>query len=277
MKKYQTFTREDADQIATVTLDCPPINLMGKPFVADLWELVTELDRDPHTRVLIFRSANPDFFLAHYDISPAAMVGPPTPLFGPHMLSTLYTRISQLKQVTIGEVRGRVRGSGNEFLLALDMRFASLERAVLGQPEILVGLHPGAGGTARLAQMAGRGRALEICLTGDDYSAEMAERYGWINRAIPDSEISSYVDNLARRIACLPPRAVASIKSIVARITAIDTATFAEESAQFYSEMATAEASQRIEWGLKQGLNSAGDFEMNLGHRLGRFAPADER
>ena len=215
MTKYQTFTRIDEGAVATVIFDFPPINLMGKAFAADLWQLVTELDQDANTRVVIFRSANPDFFLAHFDVSPAAMAGAPTPLCGPYMLSVLYTRVSQLRQVTIGEVRGRVRGSGNEFLLALDMRFASIERAILGQPEILVGLHPGAGGTARLAQMVGRGRALEICLTGADYGAIEAERYGWVNRAMPDSEIMSHVGNLARRIAGVPPAAVASIKSVV--------------------------------------------------------------
>lgn len=165
MSDYRTFTREDRDGVAVVSFSHPPINLVDRAMVIDLLHLADELERDSDTRVVLLRSANPDFFLAHYDLGsqldappmklPAGMASP---------LSALFSRFSRLPQVTIGELRGRARGAGSEFLLALDMRFASRERALLGQPEVAVGLLPGAGGTVRLAQLLGRGRALEVCL-----------------------------------------------------------------------------------------------------------------
>ncbi|MBK7053091.1 MAG: enoyl-CoA hydratase/isomerase family protein [Rhodoferax sp.] len=130
-------------------------------------------------------------------------------------LAQLYIRISQLPQVTIGEIRGRVRGAGGEFALSLDMRFASLERAVFGQPEVGSGLLPGAGGTQWLPALLGRARALEVILSSNDYDAAQAERYGWINRALPDSELSNFVDSLAKRIAAFPQSGIRNAKEMV--------------------------------------------------------------
>lgn len=272
MSDYRTFTREDHDGVAVVNFRHPPINLVDRAMVIDLLHLADELERDSATRVVLFRSANPDFFLAHYDLGsqldappmklPASMASP---------LSALFSRFSRLPQVTIGELRGRARGAGSEFLLALDMRFASRERALLGQPEVAVGLLPGAGGTVRLAQMLGRGRALEVCLGGEDFDADTAERYGWINRAMADEELQGFCEVLARRIAAFPAAGIAHVKAVVEQVTAADQAALVEESQRFVGNMSAPETLQRVRWMMDNGGQRDGDLERDLGAALGRY------
>ncbi|MBD9631062.1 enoyl-CoA hydratase/isomerase family protein [Pseudomonas sp. PDM19] len=272
MSNYRTFTREDRDGVAVVSFCHPPINLVDRAMVIDLLHLADELERDSDTRVVLLRSANPDFFLAHYDLGsqldappmklPAGMASP---------LSALFSRFSRLPQVTIGELRGRARGAGSEFLLALDMRFASRERALLGQPEVAVGLLPGAGGTVRLAQMLGRGRALEVCLGGEDFDADTAERYGWINRALADAELEGFCEALARRIAAFPAAGIAHVKALVEQVTAADQTALVEESQRFVGEMSAPETLERVRWMMDNGGQQDGDLERDLGAALGRY------
>jgi len=272
MSKYQSFTREDRQGIAVVSFNHPPINLVDRAMVIDLLHLAKELEADSQTKVVIFRSDNPEFFLAHYDLgsqldapSMALPPGMPSPLSG------LFSRFSRLPQVTIGELRGRARGAGSEFLLALDMRFAAHETAVLGQPEIGVGLLPGAGGTVRLTQMLGRGRALEVCLGGEDFDANTAERYGWINRALPSEQLSEFCDALAQRIASFPASGIANIKAIVERVSSADEAALVEESQRFVADMQAQETVDRVRWMLSQGGQTQGVMELELGEQLGRY------
>lgn len=272
MSDYRTFIREDRDGVAVVSFRHPPINLIDRAMVIDLLHLADELERDADIRVVLFRSSNPDFFLAHYDLGsqldappmklPAGMVSP---------LSALFSRFSRLPQVTIGELRGRARGAGSEFLLALDMRFASRERALLGQPEVAVGLLPGAGGTVRLAQMLGRGRALEVCLGGEDFDADTAERYGWINRALADAELEGFCEALARRIAAFPAAGIAHVKAVVDQVTAADQAALAEESQRFVGDMSAPGTVERVRWMMDNGGQRDGEFERDLGAALGRY------
>jgi enoyl-CoA hydratase/carnithine racemase len=272
MSDYRTFTREDRDGVAVVSFRHPPINLVDRAMVIDLLHLADELERDSDTRVVLFRSANPDFFLAHYDLGsqldappmqlPAGMASP---------LSALFSRFSRLPQVTIGELRGRARGAGSEFLLALDMRFASRERALLGQPEVAVGLLPGAGGTVRLAQMLGRGRALEVCLGGEDFDADTAERYGWINRALPDAELEGFCEALACRIAAFPAAGIAHVKAVVEQVTAADQAALVEESQRFVGDMSAPETLERVRWMMDNGGQQDGVLERDLGAALGCY------
>lgn len=272
MSDYRTFTREDHDGVAVVNFRHPPINLVDRAMVIDLLHLADKLERDSATRVVLFRSANPDFFLAHYDLGsqldappmklPAGMASP---------LSALFSRFSRLPQVTIGELRGRARGAGSEFLLALDMRFASRERALLGQPEVAVGLLPGAGGTVRLAQMLGRSRALEVCLGGEDFDADTAERYGWINRALPDAELEGFCEHLARRIAAFPAAGIAHVKAVVEQVTAANQAALVEESQRFVGDMSAAETLERVRWMMDNGGQQDGELERDLGAALGRY------
>lgn len=272
MSDYRTFTREDRDGVAVVSFSHPPINLVDRAMVIDLLHLADELERDSDTRVVLLRSANPDFFLAHYDLGsqldappmklPAGMASP---------LSALFSRFSRLPQVTIGELRGRARGAGSEFLLALDMRFASRERALLGQPEVAVGLLPGAGGTVRLAQLLGRGRALEVCLGGEDFDADTAERYGWINRALPDAELEGFCEALARRIATFPAAGIAHVKAVVEQVTAADQAALVEESQRFVGDMSAPGTLERVRWMMDNGGQQDGELERDLGAALGRY------
>ncbi|WP_236173979.1 enoyl-CoA hydratase/isomerase family protein [Pseudomonas pseudonitroreducens] len=272
MSDYRTFTRQDRDGVAVVSFRHPPINLIDRAMVIDLLHLADELERDSDTRVVLFRSANPDFFLAHYDLGsqldappmklPAGMASP---------LSALFSRFSRLPQVTIGELCGHARGAGSEFLLALDMRFASRERALLGQPEVAVGLLPGAGGTVRLAQMLGRGRALEVCLGGEDFAADTAERYGWINRALADAELEGFCEALARRIAAFPAAGIAHVKAVVEQVTAADQAALVEESQRFVGDMSAPGTLERVRWMMDNGGQRDGELERDLGAALGRY------
>ena len=169
------------------------------------------------TRVVVFRSADPEFFIAHADLGLIKAL-PRDPRPDPTELDFfpgLVERWRTLPQVTIAQIEGRARGGGSELALSLDMRFAALGRAVLGQPEVAIGIIPGGGGTQRLGRLLGRGRALEAVLGCDDFDAATAERYGWVNRALPADEIGPFVDRLARRIASFPALAVRSAKEAV--------------------------------------------------------------
>lgn len=275
MTTYKTLKRQDSDGVAVIQFDNPPINLLDRAMLVDLIALTKALEADEDIRVVIFRSANPEFFVAHYDLAGETGGKPmvlPEGVASP--LSALFTRISRLPQVTIGELQGRARGAGSEFLLALDMRFASLERGLLGQPEAAVGLLPGAGGTVRLAQMIGRGRALEVSLGCSDFNAEIAERYGWINRALPDQELQGFVDALARRIVSFPPSAIANVKAIVNQVTEADPQALVEESQRFVKGMYADEAIRRVKWIVEQGNKPGSTMEMNLGALLDRY-PSD--
>ncbi|WP_187805985.1 enoyl-CoA hydratase/isomerase family protein [Aquipseudomonas alcaligenes] len=272
MSKYQSFTREDHEGVAMVRFNHPPINLVDRTMVIDLLHLAKELENDSQTKVVIFRSDNQDFFLAHYDqggqLDAPPMVLPPN---STSPLSGLLSRFSRLPQVTIGELRGRARGAGSEFLLALDMRFADRETAVLGQPEIGVGLFPGAGGTVRLTQMLGRGRALEVCLGGEDFDADTAERYGWINRALPGEQLSSFCEALAHRIVGFPASGIANTKAVVERVSRADDAALVDESQRFVADMHARETVDRVRWMLAQGGQTQGVMELELGDLLGRY------
>ena len=189
----------------------------------------------------------------------------------PSLLSALFTRFSDLPQVTIGELSGRARGAGSEFLLALDMRFAARETAVLGQPEIGVGLLPGAGGTVRLTQLLGRGRALEVCLGGEDFDAATAELYGWINRALPAERLSDFCMALAQRIAGFPANGIGNVKAVVERVSSPDEESLADESQRFVADMHAAETLERVKWMLAQGGQNQGAMELELGELLARY------
>jgi enoyl-CoA hydratase/carnithine racemase len=273
MSLYRTLTRSDRDGVAVITFGHPPINLVDRDLVIDLLKLAQALEVDRQTRVVIFRSANPDFFLAHFDLSGKGSSKPSAPLpeGEASVLSQLFTRYSRLPQVTIGELRGRARGAGSEFLLALDMRFASRERALLGQPEAALGIIPGAGGTVRLAQLLGRARALEVCLGCADFDADLAERYGWINRALPDAEIEAFVDEQARRIALFPESGIAHVKALVDQLTAADAVGLVDESHRFADAAQAAETAERMRWMAANGGSTDSALEREMGRLLGIY------
>ncbi|WP_255945877.1 enoyl-CoA hydratase/isomerase family protein [Streptomyces odontomachi] len=202
--------------VASVTIDHPPMNLLDSVLLDDLSRLAAQLESDENVRVAVFDSADPAYFIAHYDVQ-ALLDRPATTrragtLKPFHRLMETYRT---LPTVTIARIRGRARGGGSEFALNLDMRFGVIGETILGQFETGVGLIPGGSGTQRLAQLVGRSRALEIILSGGDMDARLAERYGWINRALTAAEIGPFVDTLARRIAAFPSHAVKLAKQAV--------------------------------------------------------------
>lgn len=220
------ITRESG--IAWITLDAPPMNLLGAPLMGALLGLVDLLERDDTTRVAVFRSADPDFFVAHGDVVSITSV-PTTPApeaTAINFVHQLFERLRRLPQITIAQIEGYARGGGSELCLACDMRFAARGKAVFGQPEIALGILPGAGGTARLTRLLGRARASEIILGGDDFSADEAERYGWINRALPPAELPVFVSRLAHRIASFPALALQEAKRTIQSVS--DAATEAD-------------------------------------------------
>ena len=211
---------ERHNSVAFVTIDAPPMNVMTPSLFRELAKFGAQVSTDDSVIVVVLRSNDPDFFIAHGDVETIVTVPTePTPEVTelPFTHQTL-ERWRKLPQITIAVVEGYARGGGSEVSLACDMRFAARGRAVFGQPEVPLGILPGAGGTARLTRMLGSARAAEIILGGDDFSAEEAEHYGWINRALPPDELGPFVDRLARRLASYPAQTLREAKRTIQSI-----------------------------------------------------------
>ncbi|GAB3451466.1 enoyl-CoA hydratase/isomerase family protein [Streptomonospora sediminis] len=208
---YSTLTTSLTGGVAHAVIDNPPVNLLDAALMADLDRFAEAMSGDNGIRVIVFESADPDVFVAHGDMTaaadPAAFAELPIAPGQDRSLNPmmrLNERIRSLPQITIGKLRGLARGGGAELLSAMDMRFASLEHSGMAQMESRLGIIPGAGGTAYLPGLVGRARALEIILGGRLIDAATAERIGWVNRAVPETELDHFVDTLAARIAALP-------------------------------------------------------------------------
>ncbi|MCG8709410.1 enoyl-CoA hydratase/isomerase family protein [Brenneria sp. 4F2] len=174
------------------------------------------MEKDSSIKVVIFDSANPDFFMAHADLEYLVKLSADkTVTRSLGLFHTIGERMRTMPKVTIAKIAGRARGGGSELSLAMDMRFAVANKTILAQPEIGIGIIPAGGGTQRLPRLIGRARALEVILSGGDFSAELAERYGYINRAIPENEIDEFVDSLAERIAGYTQESIQAIKLTV--------------------------------------------------------------
>lgn len=252
------------------TIFNPPINLIDLDTISELSQLVSRLETDPDVKVIVFESRDPDFFLAHYDIlsdqaRSAAMEPGPT---GMRPWLDFLARLSRAPVVSIASIRGRARGAGSEFALACDMRFASAEKAILGQFEVGVGAVPGGNPMARLAGLAGRGRALEIVLGADDFPGALAERYGYVNRAVPDTELDGFVDRFARRIAGFEKEALVEAKGFVDQVSLPDDALFPPALDSFYRSVARPATQARISGLLEAGLQRRSDIEIDLGHHV---------
>ncbi|MGW9170098.1 enoyl-CoA hydratase/isomerase family protein [Streptomyces decoyicus] len=277
---YETIsvtTRLDGN-VLFATFHAPPINLIGPEVVRDLVGLLEEVSRPASARVVVFDSADPDFFFPHVDLTKvpeytaeAAKAGGP----GDASLGMLFRKLSQIPAVTIAKLRGRARGAGSEFLLACDMRFASRENAVLSQPEVGIGTPPGAGAIQHLTRLMGRGRALEAVLTSADYDAELAERYGWINRAVPDVDLDAFVAGLAARIGGFPRDALIAAKAAINAISLPAPADVRADAALFQQLVRGETAQQRTAELFKRGFQTRGHTELNLGDALGDLKAVD--
>ena len=247
----------------TITFSNPPINMFVPTTIVELGTLLTDLETDPSVKVVVFQSANPDFFIAHLDVSKAAERPEVLGIWRDFVL-----RLSSTPVVSIAKIPGRTRGIGNEFVLACDMRFASRQSALFGNPEIGVGLVPGGGALEWLPRLVGRSRALEIVLSGDDFDADIAERYGWVNRTLHDDDLDSFVDRLVQRLASFDREALAAAKAQLNRF-GMPTATELQSSNDmFLSTLALPGAQARRARVRSIGYGLPSDFELNFGRHL---------
>jgi enoyl-CoA hydratase/carnithine racemase len=245
--------------VAFATIDAPPINLMGGELLGALTAFGSEVETDELVKVVVLRSADADFFVAHGDVETIAAFpqGPARERPSePGFVHQTLDRFRTMPKVTIAQIEGFARGGGSELALACDMRFATLGKAVLGQPEIGLGILPGAGGTVRLARLVGRARASEIIFGGDDFSAEEAAAIGWVNRALPPEELGPYVEELAHRIASFPAAAIAQIKRVFAEVEAETSSQLTLEEHAFGVLMAGPEARPRMQQWLDRGFQT---------------------
>jgi enoyl-CoA hydratase/carnithine racemase len=255
----------------TVTFNNPPINMFVPSTIIELGALITGLEADPSVKVVVFQSANPDFFIAHLDVAKAAAQPGVLDLWRNFVL-----RLSSTAIVSIAKIRGRTRGIGNEFVLACDMRFASRQNALFGNPEVGVGLIPGGGALEWLPRLVGRSRALEIVLSADDFDADIAERYGWVNRTLDDDDLDSFVDTLVRRLASFDREVLAAAKAQINRF-GTPTATELRSSNDMIFPMLTLPAAQARRARIRDiGYGVPSDFELNFGRYLPAFGQADE-
>jgi enoyl-CoA hydratase/carnithine racemase len=257
-----------------VTLDNPPFNIFGPKTIPQLNSIIAQIETDPKVRVVVFQSAVPGFFLTHYDFVPplSATTDIPPGVTGLAALPDMLVRLSRAPVVSIVSIRGRATGVGSELSLASDMRFASREKAVPSQWEIGAGLVPGGGPMARLPRLMGRGRALEVLLSGEDIPGDLAERYGYVNRAMPDAELDQFVDTLARRIAGFDKQAIAAIKHLVDIPTLPPDIEIGAEWDAFLTSARRPRAQQNLKRLMEMGLQSKPDVEKRLPFYTGTLA-----
>jgi enoyl-CoA hydratase/carnithine racemase len=256
-----------------VTIDNPPINVMGPEMVREFQKLMDALEADELVRVVVFDSAVDDYFLNHSDFTAKLeelTALPPGPTGLPPWPDFL-VRLTRLPVASIALIRGRATGNGSEITLSCDMSFASLEKAILSQWEVGVGMVAGGGPMARLPRLIGRNRALEVLLSSEDLRADRAEAYGYINRALPDSELDAFVEALATRIAGFDKWAIANTKRLVNTSLSPDVELGAGWDTCIAS-LGRSAAQHGIEALMALGFHKPGDVENRLGYYLGQIA-----
>jgi enoyl-CoA hydratase/carnithine racemase len=253
-----------------VVFNYPPFNIVDGTLYDRLQNLLAQMDASQNLRVVVFESAIAEFFLAHFDLT--GKTGNITTAVGrsglPILMDT-FVRLTKSPVVSIAKIRGCARGVSSEFVLACDMRFASRENTQLGQPEVGVGVHPGGGGTERLPHLVGRGRALEIVLGGNDFDGDTAERYGYVNRALPDKELDAFVDELARRIASFDGRAISAAKRLINQVSLPSADQLLDALNSFQTALTWTETQRRVQVLLMRGLQQDRDFERRWPAELG--------
>ena len=269
---FETLTVRREGAVLFAEIAAPPMNLLGTELVRDLVSLIQGAEADDAVRVLVFKSADPDYFISHVDVTrikeyrdeAAKLTGEPS-------IGLLFRHLSASRLVTIAQIEGRVRGAGSEFVLACDMRFAARESAIFSQPEQAFGLIPGAGGVQHLTRLMGRARALEVMLSAEDYDAELAERYGWINRALPASALDDFVRSLAHRIAGFPAAGHVALKKRINAIALASAEDFRRDSDLFGEAVRNPETQSRFRVAMQRGFQTR-DAEMALARMVGELA-----
>jgi enoyl-CoA hydratase/carnithine racemase len=269
---FEKLTVRKEGAVLFAEIAAPPMNLNGPELVRDLVSLIQQAEADDAVRVLVFKSADPDYFISHVDVTrikenreEAAR------LTGDASIGQLFRYLSVSRLVTIAQIEGRVRGVGSEFVLACDMRFAARESAIFGQFEPAFGVIPGAGGAQHLTRLMGRARALEVMLSARDYDADLAERYGWINRALPANELGEFVRSLAHRISKFPAAGQVVVKDRVNNIALPSVEDIRRDSDLFLEGVGSPEFRDRMQTAMKRGFQTR-DGEMDLARMLGELA-----
>jgi enoyl-CoA hydratase/carnithine racemase len=246
-----------------VTLNHPPLNIFGPKTIPQLNDIITAIENDEHLKVVVFDSAVPGFFLTHYDFLAKIedTTSRPPGSTGLQPLPDMLVRLSRAPVVSIASIRGRATGVGSELALACDMRFASREKAILSHFEVGAAVVPGGGPLARLPRLMGRGRALEVLLGADDIPGDLAERYGYVNRSLPDAELDEFVDSLAARIASFDKRAISETKRFVDVASLPPDYEIAPEWDVCLASIMRPAAQERIKMLMERRFHKAGDVE----------------
>jgi enoyl-CoA hydratase/carnithine racemase len=277
---FETISVSHEGAVFFAEIAAPPMNLLGPELVRDLVSLIQQAEADDAIQVLVFKSADPDYFISHVDVTRMKRMkeyrDEAARLNGEPSLALLLRHLSASRLVTIAQIEGRVRGVGSEFVLACDMRFAARESAVFGQFEPAFGVIPGAGAAQHLARLMGRARALEVMLSAQDYDADLAERYGWINRALPAHELGGFVKSLAHRIAKFPAAGHVAVKDRVNAIGLAPAEEFRRDSELFAEGVRNPEFQSQIQAAMKRGFQTR-DGEMALARMLGDLADSNSR
>jgi enoyl-CoA hydratase/carnithine racemase len=272
---FETLNVRQEGGVLLAEISAPPMNLLGPELVRDLVSLIQRAEADDAVRVLVFKSADPDYFISHVDLTRVTEYrAEAAKLTGEASIALLFRYLSASRLVTIAQIEGRVRAAGSEFVLACDMRFAARESAIFCQFEPAFGQLPGGGAAQHLTRLMGRARALEVMLSAEDYDADLAERYGWINRALPADALGDFVSSLAHRVAGFPAAGHVVVKDRVNAIALAPVEDFRHDSDRFGEEVRAPDAQRLIAAALKQGFQTR-DVELTLGHMLGELsAPA---
>ena len=265
---FETLTVHTDGAVLFAEIAAPPMNLLGPELVRDLVSLIQRAEADKAFKVLVFKSADPDYFISHVDLTRIPEYRQEAAkLTGEASIALLFRHLSASHLVTIAQIAGRVRAAGNEFVLACDMRFAARESAIFAQFEPAFGLIPGGGAAQYLVRLMGRARALEVMLSADDYDADLAERYGWINRALPANTLDEFVTKLAYRIAAFPAAGHVAVKDRVNAISLAPAEDFRRDSDLFGDGVRNTETQRLIETAFNLGLQTP-NGEMALASML---------
>jgi enoyl-CoA hydratase/carnithine racemase len=255
-----------------VVMDNPPLNLMGPEFVLQFRQIMTEIESDEQLRVVVFESAVAGFFLNHsdFDVKMEGLTRIPQGPTGLEAWPDILVRLQRVPVVSIAKIRGRATGNGSELTLACDMSFASREKTRLSQWEVGIGMVAGGGPMARLPRLIGRNRALEVLLGSEDIGGELAEAYGYVNRALPDAELDGFVDALATRIASFDKWAISNTKRLVNAASLTPEVEMAAGWDACMASVARPATQARIKAFRELGFHKPGDVEDRLGYYLGR-------
>lgn len=254
---FETLKLRQDGGVLFADISAPPMNLLGPELVRDLVSLIQRAEADETARVVVFRSADPEYFISHVDVTRIAEYRQEAAkLTGVPSIALLFRHLSASRLVTIAQIEGRTRAAGSEFALACDMRFAARESAIFGQFELSFGTVPGGGAVQHLTRLMGRARALEVLLGAEDFDADSAERYGWINRALPAQSIAGFVRALAHRIAGFPAAAQSALKDRVNAIALAPVEDFRRDSDLFGEQVRTPEAQDRIQAAMARGFQT---------------------